>query len=66
MAVAIWVLLGLAYVWSVWKLARVSRQPDPWSADDTPRVDVVRATGKLDEPGRTTSRPRIRLVALRR
>ena len=66
MAVATWMLLGLAYVWSVSRLARMSRQPDPWSADDGPRIDVVRVNENPGEADPITARPRTPLVALRR
>jgi hypothetical protein len=66
MAVAIWVLLGLAYVWSVWGLARMSREPDPWSVDDRYRIDVARANEKPGAADRTTARLRTRLVTLGR
>jgi hypothetical protein len=66
MAATIWVLLGLAYVWSVWRLARMSHEPDPWSAEDSPRIDVVRVNENPGELDRTTARLRTPLVAFRR
>jgi len=54
MAVVLWLLLGLAYAWSVRNLARMSRPPAERrlaSSADRPRMKVV------DPDERTTSVP---------
>jgi hypothetical protein len=47
MAIVLWVALGLAYVWSVRQLARMSRPETPVPVDDGPRIEIVQARKEL-------------------
>jgi len=59
----IWILLALAYAWSVRKLGRVSRTPDPRSSSGrspssgAPRIELVHTDEKRSN-GTPTTQPR--------
>jgi hypothetical protein len=57
MGVVIWILLALAYAWSVRKLARMGRAPDPWSSGQSPSSDALHIELVHAEEKRRKRRP---------